>query len=114
MANHRKMLELAAEVSKLKDDNRTYRLGAVAIRGDDVLVSAYNGYPGVPTPPAHCEARLVRKLDKGAVVYLTRLSREGQWANSKPCPDCLRAMRRARVKRVYYTSGPNEWDSLEP
>ena len=60
------------------------------------------------------EARLCRKLDKGATVYLVRLTKDGVWNQSKPCPLCIKTMRRARVKKVYYATGPNQWDSLEP
>jgi len=112
--NHRKMLQLASCIAHAKTDNRTFRFGGVAIRDDDVLVYACNGRTHIPTPSAHCEARLARKLDKGAVVYLVRLSKDGQWANSKPCNDCMRAMRRAKVKKVYYSSGPGIWDCLIP
>ena len=114
MKNPRKLLTLAAKVARLNKDERNYCLGAIAFRSDDVMVSAYNGHSGIPEPTSHCEARLVRKLDQGAIVYLARLTKNGQWANSKPCPDCMRAMRRARVKKVFYTSGPGQWASLEP
>lgn len=109
----RKLLMLAAKLSRTKIDERHFCLGAVAIRNDDVMVCAYNGHPGVPTPKTHCEARLVRKLDKGATVYLARTAANGDWANSKPCPDCQRAMRRAKVKKVFYTTAPNAWESME-
>lgn len=109
----RKLLKMAAKLSRMKVDDRQFCLGAVAIRDDDVMVCAYNGHPDIPCPRTHCEARLVRKLDKGATVYLARTIANGQWANSKPCPDCVRAMRRAKVRRVYYTSGPNEWSCLD-
>ena len=114
MKNPRKMLELASTIAHAKVDQRTFRFGGVAIRDDDVLVYACNGRTHIPTPSAHCEARLVRKLDKGATVYIVRLSKDGQWANSKPCPDCVRAMRRVQVKKVYYSTGVGAWDCLTP
>lgn len=108
------MLALAEKASRLNKGDRNFIFGAVAIRNDDVIVYAYNGSPGEPTPEHHCEARLVRKLDQGATVYLVRLTKDGQWANSKPCPDCMRALRRAKVKKVIYTQAPNQWESLMP
>jgi tRNA(Arg) A34 adenosine deaminase TadA len=114
MKNPRKLLNLAAKFARLYKDNRTFALGAVALRSDDVMVSAYNGNPCLPEPRAHCEVRLIRKLDYGAVVYLARVTKNGQWANSKPCANCERALRRAKVKKVFYTSGPNEWGCFEP
>lgn len=113
MASTKKLLHLAANVARLKLDGRCFCLGAVAIRSDDVMVLAYNGAPKEPCPQHHCEVRLARKLDKGATVYLARTTSDGKWANSKPCPYCETTMRKAKVKRIYYTTAPNEWDCLE-
>lgn len=109
-----KLLTIAAAISRVKQDKRTFRLGAVAIREDDVLVYSCNGYSNLPSPRSHCEARLVRKLDKGATVFLARTLFNGDWANSLPCKNCCRALRRAKVKKVYYTSGPGTWESFIP
>lgn len=107
------MLALAARIGRVKQDNRTFYIGAVAIRSDDVMVAAYNGRAKDPTPEAHCEARLCRKLDRGATVYVARTVHTGEWGMSRPCEDCQRALRRVRVKRVYYTIGPNEFGCLD-
>lgn len=112
MASIKKLLQLAANIARIKIDDRCFCLGAVAIRNDDVMVYAYNGAPKEPCPQHHCEARLVRKLDKGATVYLARTTSNGNWANSKPCKYCEMTMRKAKVKRVYYTTGPDEWNCL--
>ena len=107
--NTRKLLKIAAKISRIKVDNRNFCLGAVAIRNDDVIVYAYNGNAKTPERKAHCEARLARKLDKGSIVYLARTNASNEWANSKPCLSCENILRRRKVKRIYYTIGPNEW-----
>lgn len=112
MPSPKKMLSLAAEVSRVKLDSRCYYLGAAAIRGDDVVVVACNGAPKEPSPQHHCEMRLLRKLDKGAIVYLARTLSDGSWANSKPCANCERALRNSFVKKVYYTIAPDRWNCL--
>lgn len=109
----RKFLNVAAKIARLREDERNFFIGAVAIRADDVTVYAYNGAPKFPTPEHHCEARLCRKLDKGATVYVARTTADGRWAMSKPCPDCERALRRAKVRKVFYTVGPDEYGCLE-
>lgn len=113
MKNPRKYLKIAAKIARAKKDDRNFFLGAIAIRDDDTIVSAYNGAPKYPTPQHHCEARLCRKLDKGATVYLARTLYDGSWANSHPCEDCLRTLRRACVKKVFYTIAPEEWGCIE-
>lgn len=104
-----KFLHDAADMSCLKDDDRNFRVGSIGIRGDGKLVRSYNGAPKFPTPEHHSEGRLCRKLDRGAIVFVARVTKDGLWAMSKPCADCERAMRRAYVKKVYYTIGPNEY-----
>lgn len=109
----RKMLDIASRIGRSKDDDRHFALGAVAIRGDGKMVSSYNGKVPYPDRRSHCEARLCRKLDYGSIVFLTRTIATGEWANSKPCPSCEKALKTAKVKKVYYTIGPDQWAILE-
>lgn len=111
--SHKKLLKRAAKMSRFGvDDKKTFYFAAIAIRGDDVTVASYNGNQKFPTPEHHCEARLVRKLDRDAIVYLARTTADGNWAMSRPCADCMRALRRARVKKVYFTIAPNEYGCI--
>lgn len=104
-----KYLELAAKVSRLKDDDRTYYHGAVGIRRDGVLVAAANGNPRKPEPKHHCEYRLLRKLGKGGTVFLVRTNAAGLWADTTPCTHCQNALRARKVSRCYYSTGPEQW-----
>src|ERR1041385_2360178 len=70
--NIRRYMELAAQVSRLKDDDRVFRHGGVGLRKDGVLVCAQNGCPKEPDPRHHCEYRLSRKLGHSGVVFLVR------------------------------------------
>ncbi len=101
-----KYLELAAKVSRLKDDSRTYFHGAVGLRRDGVLVAASNGNPRAPEPKHHCEYRLLRKLGKGGTVFLVRTLQDGTWADTTPCSHCQNALKARGVKKVYFTSSP--------
>ncbi len=107
--NPLKYLELAAKVSRLKDDARTYYHGAVGIRRDGVLVAASNGNPHKPEPRHHCEYRLLRKLGRGGTVFLVRTLHNGDWADTTPCIHCQNAIRSKGVKCVYFTDGPESW-----
>ncbi len=104
--NIRKYLNLAADVSRLKDDNRTYFHGAVGIRAKDgVLVAACNGSPRFPCPEHHCEFRITKKLGRGGIIFLVRTLADGTWGDSKPCEYCQSRMRNTEVLRVYYSTG---------
>lgn len=110
-----KYFELAAQVASLKDDFRTHRIGAVGLRSDGALVCASNG-PVRKSPLSihHAEMRLVRKLDYYGTVFVARRRADGNWGLARPCVDCQRILRSRRVRRVYYTVGPEEYGVLDP
>lgn len=113
MSYIKRMLKLAARVSRLKRDERRYYLGAVAERSDGIIVCAQNGSPPEPCAEHHCEFRLTRKLNKWSTVYLARTIANGVWANSRPCRTCQIAMKSIKVKEVYYTVGPDQYGCLK-
>lgn len=97
------MILLAAGVALKKDDNRSYRLGAVGIRSDGTLVASHNSPAPFPEPNVHAEARLCCKLTPGSQVWVARVRRDGSFGISRPCPSCLTRLRSAGVDRVVYT-----------
>lgn len=105
-------LRLAAEVAALKEDSRAHRLGAVGLRSDGVMVAAHNSPARDKSPTVHAEARLTRKLDYYATVFVTRVRSDG-FGLARPCPTCQRALRRRRVQRVYYTISSDEYGVME-
>lgn len=107
-----KYFELAAQFAVSKCDKRSYRLGAVAIRNDGTIVGALNGPCPEPCAGAHAEWKLGRKLDHGAIVFVVRVSSNGLYAMAAPCEGCYNFLKSRRVKRVYYTSGPNDFGSI--
>jgi tRNA(Arg) A34 adenosine deaminase TadA len=90
-----------------------FYLAAIGVRRDGAIVRATNKAlrdgSSNPIPSTHAEARLCRKLDAGADVYVARVTRDGSWAMSRPCEGCQSALRARRVRRVYYTIGPGEY-----
>ena len=108
------LLSLAAAYAKqTAPDIRNFRLGAIGIRGDGAAVFARNGTGIAPTPNVHAEARLCRKLDLNANVYVARILHAGdKWAMAKPCPACLTRLAAKDVKRIFYTISPGEFGCL--
>lgn len=103
--NPYRYLELAAQVSRIKDDGRTFKHGAVGLRKDGVIVCAPNGPCPEPTPEMHAERRVLRKLGKGGIVFVVRTLADGSWGNSVPCEPCLRALIQQDVQSIYFTVG---------
>lgn len=100
--------------SRMGANGRKFLLAAVGLRKDGALVVSTNGgTPGERTPSAHAEARLARKLDVGAKVFVARTLKNGTVANARPCENCQRLLRNKGVRIVHYTIGPNEEGKME-
>ena len=108
-----KYFQLAAKVAVKSDDRRHYRIGAVGVRDDGTIVSSSNTECHHPQRFAHAEARLVKKLDQGSVVYVVRILRNGQFVNAKPCLNCQASLRRRGVKRVVYSIGESHYGVIQ-
>lgn len=104
-----KRFRLAKQVALKGKAKRRYRLGAVGIRSDGIIVTANNIPNRKPEPRAHAEARLTQKLNWGSVVYVARVLRDGTFAMAKPCKNCQIAMRLRGVKRCYYSINSTEY-----
>lgn len=106
------LLREAAEFAVKKPDRRTFRLGALGRRADGALVRSKNEAVVFPTPSAHAEARLCQKLDVGAAVWVCRVLRSGEWGLAKPCIHCLQALKKRGVRRICFSTGPDEYDVM--
>jgi hypothetical protein len=110
---HRYLLQ-AAEVASRGSKLRQYRVGAVGVRSDGAVVRSYNGTSTHVCGAMHAEARLSRKLDWGATVYVARVSREtGEFAMARPCAGCERCLRLKGVRKIIYSIGPDEYGIME-
>lgn len=108
-----KYFDLARRVAILKEDRRHFRIGAVGIRRDGVLVASSNGPTPTPNSSVHAEARLCRKLDRGSTIYVVRVDRDENYANARPCISCERIMRVRGVTRVVYTISEHEYGVID-
>ena len=112
---HVDYLELALRFAA-REDERGYALGAVGLRTDGAIVTARNGAVRPlavgHVKPGHAESRLTRKLDVGAVVYVSRRLRNGAWAMARPCLSCQGLLTAKGIVKVYYTIAPGEFGVL--
>jgi tRNA(Arg) A34 adenosine deaminase TadA len=96
-----------------REASRQYRLGAVGVRSDGAIVTSSNIPHRTPEPQAHAEARLAKKLDWDATVYVVRIQSDGRLTTARPCKKCQNAMRLRGVKRCYFSVSENEYGVLE-
>jgi cytidine deaminase len=109
---HDEMFALAAMYAVKRVDRREHRIGAVAVRSDGTIVHASNGVAPQPTPKHHAEARLAKKLDVGAVVYVVRIKRNGEYGLARPCARCRAVLAAHGVTLVYYTMNDGEFGAM--
>lgn len=107
------MLKLAGKVAMptLLQDPRNFWIGCVGIRKDGVIVSGKNGAVHSTQvdnyqllPEAHAEGRVLRKLGKHGVLYVTRIAKaNGNFAMARPCRMCRTRIKSFGVEKVFYT-----------
>ena len=89
-----------AAVSAADAGHSLYHLGAVVVKGGKIIGRGCN------TALRHAEVNAIRNSKgstKGAIMIVARISPTGL-AMAKPCENCREAIRKAGIKRVYYTS----------
>ncbi len=108
-------LYLAAEVAArfFKDEKRHFALGAIGVRKDGAIVSARNGSCQSPNRHCHAEFRLCKKLDVGAVVYVSRVKKDGSFGCARPCPACAMKMRSTGVHKCYYSIDNTSYGTMD-
>lgn len=92
----RRALQLAATAAEAGE----VPVGAVLVRGDEVLADGWNCPIGESDPTAHAEIRALRAA--GAVAGNYRLPDTTLYVTMEPCPMCAGALVHARVERLVY------------
>lgn len=123
------MLKLAGKIAipVMDNDPRGFWLGCIGIRKDGVLVSARNGSiqhmfsksldPDLADKSCeyHAEGRALRKMDKGGVLYVSRVSRkDGSLTMARPCVLCQSKIKTQKIIKVYYTVNHNQYGIWYP
>ena len=97
-------LEIAGNIAITDFGEKNFLLGAVGERNDGAIVKAFNGRVETPNPSAHAEARLSKKLDYYATVYVARIKYiDGKFGMARPCIHCQKALAGKKVDKIYYT-----------
>ena len=75
-------------------------VGAVIVRGGEVIASAHNGPVGLKDPSAHAEILALRRAAAAEGNY--RLAGTTLYATIEPCLMCAGALIHARVSRLVF------------
>ena len=93
-------METALEQARLAIDHGDVPVGAVVVRGGDVIAARRNERELTGDPTAHAEILAIR--DAAAVVGHWRLADCTMVVTLEPCPMCAGAMVNARIERLVY------------
>lgn len=118
------MLQFAAKIAipAIDNDPRNFWLGAVGVRRDGAMVCSRNGaaihadgmFDNQVISSVHAEGRVLRKLGKGGIIYVARVSKlTKKLAMARPCGFCQAAISAMNVKKVYYSINEHQygvWD----
>ena len=75
-------------------------VGAVVVRGDEILALAHNERETANDPTAHAEVVALRRA--AAALGSWRLTDADLYVTMEPCPMCAGALVNARLRRLYF------------
>ena len=108
----------AAKKTAEKSPAPDYRHGALLVKGNSIVGSAYNKnsfnrwgnrfrHRDCGHATHHAELGCIlgkdRSVTTGATIYVVRIGKKGEFRMSKPCPMCEAVMRHVGIKKVVYT-----------
>ena len=95
-----KWMELALEEAALAREAGEVPVGAVIVRGEELLARAHNRPISLHDPSAHAEILAIRRAAAAAGNY--RLAGTTLYATLEPCIMCAGAIIHARIERLVF------------
>ena len=96
-------MPMALEQARMAGDRGEVPVGAVIVRGGEVVAQAGNRTRELNDPTAHAEVLAIRAAC--ADLGVGRLLDADLYVTLEPCPMCAAAISNARIARVYYGAG---------
>lgn len=87
-------MELAIEQAKLAQKSGEVPIGAVIVKGGNIISSAHNISSD---PTAHAEILTIRQAFSTSVLFDADM-----YVTLEPCPMCAQAISLAKIKRLYF------------
>ncbi|MBS1269193.1 MAG: tRNA-specific adenosine deaminase [Gammaproteobacteria bacterium] len=93
-------MKYALKLALMAEQQGEVPVGAVLVRGADVLGEGYNSPISSNDPTAHAEITAIRQAARGNSNY--RLPGSTLYVTLEPCPMCAGAILNARIDRVVF------------
>ena len=106
-----KCMKMALEEAEKAGRGGEIPVGAVLLKGDQVLARDHNRCIELNDPTAHAEILVLRK--GGNILRNYRLNEAVMYVTAEPCPMCISAMVHGRIRRLVFGSLEPKFGAVE-
>ncbi len=120
----KKFFNKAKEIAITNGADKKFKHAAILFKGNSIVKSASNSTKTHPLPTngntaitnkLHAEQKCLYKTmnTEGLDLLVVRVNNQGDFAYSKPCSMCMKMITEKKLRRVYYSIGPNEFGVID-
>jgi tRNA(adenine34) deaminase len=106
-----KYMKMALEEAEEASQKGEIPIGAILLRGDQVIARDHNRCIELSDPTAHAEILVLRK--GGEVLKNYRLGETVMYVTAEPCPMCASAMVHSRISRLVFGTHEPKFGAVE-
>jgi tRNA(adenine34) deaminase len=106
-----KYMKMALEEAEEAGQRGEVPVGAILLKGDQVLAKDHNRSIELSDPTAHAEILVLRK--GGEILKNYRLNDTVMYVTAEPCPMCVSAMVHSRISRLVFGALEPKFGAVE-
>ena len=106
-----KYMKMALEEAEKAGQSGEVPVGAILLKGDQVLAKDRNRCIELSDPTAHAEILVLRK--GGEILKNYRLNDTVMYVTAEPCPMCVSAMVHSRISRLVFGALEPKFGAVE-
>ena len=106
-----KYMKMALEEAEKASQRGEIPVGAILLKGDQVLARDHNRCIELSDPTAHAEILVLRK--GGEILRNYRLDETVMYVTAEPCPMCAFAMVHSRISRLVFGAPEPKFGAVE-
>ena len=106
-----KYMRMALKEAEKAGQREEVPVGAILIKGDQVLAKDHNRCIELSDPTAHAEILVLRK--GGRILKNYRLNDTVVYVTAEPCPMCVSAMVHSRIFRLVFGTSEPKFGAVE-
>ena len=109
--NDEKYMKLALQEAEKAGQKGEIPVGAILLKGDQVLAKDHNRCIELNDPTAHAEILVLRH--GGQILRNYRLNDTVMYVTAEPCPMCVSAMVHSRISRLVFGAPEPKFGAVE-